>query len=82
MFWSGIYAGFCHSLNKAQNSYSCQNCEGIFKQHNNKETSLSSEASCEPDPACVKLRRLLEVENVLVNEYAGDMRTKINAMAG
>ena len=29
----------------------------------------------------MKVRSLLEVENPLVNEYAGDMRTKINAMA-
>ena len=29
----------------------------------------------------MKLRRLLNVENVLVNDYAGDTRSKINAMA-
>jgi len=43
---------------------------------------LSSEGNYDPDPAGVNLKRLLEVENPLVNEYAGDMRTKINAMAG
>ena len=32
--------------------------------------------------SCLKVRRLLEVESVLVNEYAGDIRTKINATAG
>ncbi|KAK2572326.1 putative ATP-dependent RNA helicase DDX60 [Acropora cervicornis] len=40
------------------------------------------EGSYDLEPAGVKLQRLLEVENPLVNEYAGDMRTKINAMAG
>ena len=30
----------------------------------------------------MELRQLLKVENVLVNEYAGEMRSKINAMAG
>ena len=50
--------------------------------NNNNEASLSSEGSYDLDPAGVKLQRLLEVENPLVNEYAGDMRTKINAMAG
>lgn len=47
-----------------------------------KDTFLSSEGSYEPDPDGVKLQRLLEVENLLVNEYAGDIRAKINAMAG
>jgi len=28
---------------------------------------------------CVKLRQLLDVKNVLVNEYAGEIRSKINA---
>ncbi|XP_068713426.1 probable ATP-dependent RNA helicase DDX60 isoform X5 [Montipora foliosa] len=30
---------------------------------------------------CVKLKKLLDVDNVLVNEYAGDIRSNINAMA-
>lgn len=29
----------------------------------------------------MRLRQLLDVEHVLVNEYAGDIRSKINAMA-
>ena len=29
----------------------------------------------------MKLKKLLEVDNVLVNEYAGDIRSKINIMA-
>ncbi|XP_078360874.1 putative ATP-dependent RNA helicase DDX60 isoform X2 [Oculina patagonica] len=41
----------------------------------------SIEAASKQD-SCVKLRRLLEVENGLVKEYAGDIRSKINAMAG
>ncbi|XP_022803055.1 probable ATP-dependent RNA helicase DDX60 [Stylophora pistillata] len=32
--------------------------------------------------ACLQLRKLLEVDSVLVNEYAGDIRSRINAMAG
>ena len=39
------------------------------------------ERPSEPD-SCVKVRRLLEVESDLVNEYAGDIRSKINATAG
>lgn len=35
----------------------------------------------EPD-STVKLRRLLEVESALVKEYAGNIRSEINAMAG
>ncbi|XP_068760165.1 probable ATP-dependent RNA helicase DDX60 isoform X1 [Montipora capricornis] len=31
--------------------------------------------------SCVKLKKLLGVDNVLVNEYAGDIRSNINAMA-
>ena len=31
---------------------------------------------------CVKLTKLLEVENALVTEYAGEIRSKINAIAG
>ena len=50
--------------------------------HNNNETSLSSEGRYGPVIAEVKLQRLLEVDNPLVNEYAGDMRARINAMAG
>ncbi|XP_020629551.1 probable ATP-dependent RNA helicase DDX60 [Orbicella faveolata] len=46
------------------------------------EPLMVEEGRYEPDPACVKLQRLLQVQNLLVNEYAGDMRTKINAMAG
>ncbi|KAJ7386930.1 putative ATP-dependent RNA helicase ddx60 [Desmophyllum pertusum] len=38
------------------------------------------EGSSELD-TCLKLRRLLDVDNVLVNEYAGDTRANINAMA-
>ncbi|XP_015768450.1 PREDICTED: probable ATP-dependent RNA helicase DDX60 [Acropora digitifera] len=45
-------------------------------------TADLEEGSYDLDPAGVKLQRLLEVENPLVNEYAGDMRTKINTMAG
>ena len=29
----------------------------------------------------MKLRRLIEVQSDLVNDYAGDIRTEINAMA-
>ena len=29
-----------------------------------------------------KLKRLLDVESALVNEYVGDIRSRINAMAG
>jgi len=54
----------------------------LSKEHNNKEISLSSEGCYEPDPDCVRLQRLVQVENPLVNEYVGDMRTKVNAMAG
>lgn len=43
---------------------------------------MSSEGSYEADPDCVKLQRLLEVENLLVNEYVGDIRMKVNAMPG
>ncbi|KAJ7386938.1 putative ATP-dependent RNA helicase ddx60 [Desmophyllum pertusum] len=39
------------------------------------------EGTSKPD-SCLKPMRLLDVENVLVNEYAGDIRSKINAMAG
>ncbi|KAK2572321.1 putative ATP-dependent RNA helicase DDX60 [Acropora cervicornis] len=46
------------------------------------EPLMMEEESFEPEPTGVRLQRLLEVENLLVNEYAGDMRTKINAMAG
>ena len=74
-------------MNTAQNSNSCQSCDFIrftnvliFKQHDNK-TFLPLEGLYEPEPAyLMKVRSLLEVENPLVNEYAGDMRTKINAM--
>lgn len=51
-------------------------------ENNNKGTFLSSEGSYEADPDYVRLKRLLEVENLLVNEYVGDMRTKVNAMTG
>ena len=37
------------------------------------EESLASDT-------CVKLRKLLDVKNVLVNEYAGEIRSKINDM--
>ena len=40
---------------------------------------LSGESST-PE-ACMRLRQLLGVEHVLVKEYAGDIRSKINAMA-
>ncbi|XP_015748558.1 PREDICTED: probable ATP-dependent RNA helicase DDX60, partial [Acropora digitifera] len=46
------------------------------------EPLMMEEESFEPEPTGVRLQRLLEVENLLVNEYAGDMRTKMNAMAG
>ena len=52
----------------------------LFRSVN--ETSLSLEESYDREPAGERLRRLLEVENPLVIEYAGDMRTQINAMAG
>lgn len=76
-------------MNTAQNYDNCQTCDFIrftnvliFKQHNNK-TSLPLEGLYEPEPAdLVKVRSLLEMENPLVNEYAGDLRTKINVMAG
>ncbi|PFX17719.1 putative ATP-dependent RNA helicase DDX60 [Stylophora pistillata] len=34
------------------------------------------------DDACLQLRKLLEVDSALVNEYAGEIRSRINAMAG
>lgn len=37
---------------------------------------------CVESETCVKLTKLLEVENALVTEYAGDIRSKINAIAG
>lgn len=76
-------------MNTAQNSNSCQSCDFIrftnvliFQQHSNK-TSLPLEGLYEPEPAdLIKVRSLLEVENPLVNEYAGDIRIKINDTAG
>ena len=38
--------------------------------------------ACADSETCVKLTRLLEMENSLVSEYAGDMRSKINEIAG
>ncbi|XP_044173202.1 probable ATP-dependent RNA helicase DDX60 isoform X1 [Acropora millepora] len=46
------------------------------------EPLMIEEESYDREPAGERLRRLLEVENPLVSEYAGDMRTQINAMAG
>lgn len=37
---------------------------------------------CAESETSVKLTRLLEVENALVSEYAGNMRSKINDIAG
>ena len=54
----------------------------LSKKPSNKETFLFAEGSYEPDPDVLKLQRLLEVKNLLVNEYAGEMRAKVNAMAG
>lgn len=54
----------------------------LSKKLSNKEIFLFTEGSYEPDADVVKLQRLLEVKNLLVNEYAGEMRAKINAMAG
>ncbi|CAH3109010.1 unnamed protein product [Pocillopora meandrina] len=36
---------------------------------------------CPPADSTMKLRRLTEVQSVLVNDYAGDIRSEINAMA-
>lgn len=76
-------------MNTAQNSNSCHSCDFIrfknvliFQQHSNK-ISLPLEGLYEPEPAdLIKVRSLLEVENPLVNEYAGDIRIKINDTAG
>ncbi|XP_027035542.1 probable ATP-dependent RNA helicase DDX60 [Pocillopora damicornis] len=75
--WEKVVAlvnGSCHS-----HSLESQ----FFPLFDGSSTSLHHEERTNPDQVSgAKLKRLLDVGSVLVNEYVGDIRSRINAMAG